>query len=78
MQHSQARLTRKCPLHQCGKAISSEYFACPYHWRKVGDKHKRAILLAWDRYKKATNNQDGLAALRALEAAQQAALEETR
>lgn len=77
MQH-QTRLTRKCPVHQCGKLISTEYFACPPCWRRVGDKHKRAILLAWDKYKKATNNQDGLAALRALEAAQQAALEETR
>lgn len=77
MQH-QTRLTRKCPLHQCGKLISSDYFACPFHWRKVGDKHKRAILLAWDRYKKAEGAQEGLAALRALEAAQKAALEDVR
>lgn len=75
MQHS--RLTRKCPF-QCGKLISSDYFACPYHWRKLAEKHKREILIAWARYKQAEGAQEGLAALRALEAAQKAALEETR
>lgn len=79
MHHTnQTRLTRKCPFSQCSKLISSEYFACPFHWRKVGKKHKHNILVAWDRYKRASDQQDGLAALRALEAAQQAALEDAR
>ncbi len=75
---SESRLTRKCPMNNCGKAISSDYFGCAWHWRNLPENHKRAILKAWYKWQNAVGAREGREALKELEAAQKAALEDRK
>ena len=67
-------MSRKCPFTNCGKAISSQHFACGWHWFRVPEVHKKAVLLAYSAYKKAEGAQAVIAAGNALRAAQEAAI----
>ena len=65
---------RICPFTNCNKAISSQHFACGMHWFRVPEIHKKAVLLAYGKYKRAEGAQEGIAAGNALRAAQAAAI----